>query len=163
MRDFEPVLTVDDVWDGNPIAGIANHRGGPHRYMVRWSERKQAFSEDYLLVPIDEETRDLELERWGIWLRWEEAFQRGLTTIETHPCLPEDRARYEEIEERIGPTPGVDEAFEASRSRQGGEPAGGFLRRAEFRPSDATGGPPWLEVRWSAIADPSAGEGTLGD
>jgi hypothetical protein len=38
------------------------------------------------------------LEDWEIWLRWESAFKEGRTTQETHPALPEERARHHELE-----------------------------------------------------------------
>ena len=38
------------------------------------------------------------MEDWEIWLRWERAFKQGETTQETHPVLPEDRQRHEELE-----------------------------------------------------------------
>lgn len=39
----------------------------------------------------------LALEDWEIWTRWEKAFKAGQTTENTHPALPEDAARHEQI------------------------------------------------------------------
>jgi hypothetical protein len=38
------------------------------------------------------------MEDWAIWLRWRKAFDEGQAKQETHPALPEDRARHTEIE-----------------------------------------------------------------
>ena len=72
------------------------------------------------------------MEDWEIWLRWERAFHEGKTPQQTHPALPEDRARHEELARLIGDR--LDPIPEAS-----------FRARAEFR---------WvspnhdLEARW---------------
>ena len=39
----------------------------------------------------------LALEEWAIWTRWETAFHAGRATVESHPALPEDRARHETL------------------------------------------------------------------
>lgn len=46
---------------------------------------------------MDDETFRLALEDWAIWRRWEEAFHAGQTTSDTHPALPADRARHDEL------------------------------------------------------------------
>jgi hypothetical protein len=58
------------------------------------SSRKDVF----LLQPIDDESLQLALEDWAIWKRWEAAHAAGLTTIQTHPALPADRQRHEELQ-----------------------------------------------------------------
>jgi len=55
----------------------------------------------FLLQQIDEKTFDLAMEDWAIWCRWERAFHSGQTTQDTHPALPEDRARHQQIEELL--------------------------------------------------------------
>jgi len=50
------------------------------------------------MSPISDDILALAIESWAMWLRWSAAFERKETTIETHPCLPEDRARHAEIE-----------------------------------------------------------------
>jgi hypothetical protein len=42
-------------------------------------------------------------ERQAIFLRWKRAFRAQNTTLDTHPALPEERARYEELSKTIGP------------------------------------------------------------
>jgi hypothetical protein len=90
---YEPVHTITNWYDG-ARAGIADFAGQPHYYQC---ELDYGPDEDYLLSPLDEETFELALEDWEIWLRWEAAFQAGLTTSETHPALPESRIRHEKL------------------------------------------------------------------
>lgn len=41
---------------------------------------------------------NLAIEDWEIWERWQDAKYRGKTDMSTHPALPADRVRHEEIE-----------------------------------------------------------------
>ena len=95
-QDQEKVYTITDWYDG-ARAGIANLKGIPHYYECRWDIVKGDWSEAYLLNRIDEETFKLAMEDWQIWLCWEAAFHQGTTTRETHPALPEDRERHDEL------------------------------------------------------------------
>jgi len=54
-------------------------------------------ADTFLLMPIDPEVFSLALEDWAIWRRWESAFYQGNANRETHPALPEDRQRHEEL------------------------------------------------------------------
>ena len=45
---------------------------------------------------------DLVLEDWAIWLRWESAFRRGEVDKNSHPSLPRERVRHEQIQALIG-------------------------------------------------------------
>ena len=94
VDDFEPVYTVPDWYDG-PRGGIASFRGTPHIYRCLVDYGPIEF---YWVQPIDQETFALALEEWDIWLRWDAAFRVGAVAIETHPALPEDRARYDELQ-----------------------------------------------------------------
>lgn len=96
MRPFEAVHTMTDYYDG-PRRGIADFDGRPCLYESLFDDLRDEHDDIFLLRPIDEETLRLALEDWQIWLRWEEAFYAGKATTETHPALPEDRTRHEEI------------------------------------------------------------------
>jgi hypothetical protein len=87
------VHTITDWYDG-ARAGIADFNGLPHYYQC---EQEYGPAEDYLLTPLDEETFQLAMEDWAIWLRWSAARDKGQATLETHPALPEDRARHDFI------------------------------------------------------------------
>jgi len=94
--ETETVFTVTDYWDG-PLQGIANHEGKPHFYERIFDEASDDYSDLYRLTPINESTFRFAMEAWNIWRRWEAAFHAGNTSQETHPALPEDRARHEEL------------------------------------------------------------------
>ena len=95
-QDLDIVYTVTDWYDG-ARAGVAELSGKPHYYECQFDESKHDWSDVYLLKPLGEETFRLAMEDWDIWLRWEAAFHEGRTTHETHPALPEDRARHDEL------------------------------------------------------------------
>lgn len=97
MSGHEAVHTITDWYDG-ARSGVADLNGEPHYFENHWNEGEQYWSEIYLLLTLDAETFALAIEDWEIWLRWENAFKEGKTTQETHPALPEDRERHNEIE-----------------------------------------------------------------
>jgi len=97
MSDYEAVYTITDWYDG-ARSGVADLNGKPHYYETHWDEGEDDWSEIYLLKPLDAETFALAMESWEIWLRWERAFKEGKTTQETHPALPEERQRRNELE-----------------------------------------------------------------
>ena len=92
----EIVHTVTDYYDG-PRGGIADFDGRPHAYKSLWDDSEDDWSDGFLLQPVDDETFRLAMEDWDIWSRWERAFHSGETTIETHPALPADRQRHDQI------------------------------------------------------------------
>jgi hypothetical protein len=93
---YEEVFTVVDYYDG-PRKGVANFRGQPHFYDCIFDDAKGEYSDLYHLTPLSERLFDLAKEDWDIWQRWETAFHSGKATVESHPALPQDRARHEEI------------------------------------------------------------------
>jgi hypothetical protein len=135
---FEVVHALLEWYDG-PRRGIANYLGEPHLFESEWHDGEDTFADTFLLTPIDVETLALAIEDWAIWLRWETAFHQGRVTRETHPALPEDRPRHDELERRL-------------ETRLGIDPAKAFQKAAEFRPRDdpSWSGLGWrpLEVRW---------------
>src|SRR5262249_44238017 len=64
----------------------------------------------FLLMPITLETLELALEDWAIWRRWETAFHEGRTSTDTHPALPEDRSRHNEINQELNKRLVMDES-----------------------------------------------------
>ena len=74
------------------------------------------------------------IEDWQIWCRWKKAFDRGETSNETHPALPADKMRHQELERALV---GM---FEVP------EDAPAF--KAEFRGHLMTGP---AEVQWSRL------------
>ncbi len=94
---YELVHTITDWYDG-ARGGVADLNGEPHYYENHWNEGEDNWSEIYLLKPLDAETFAFAMEDWQIWLRWEQSFREGKTTQETHPALPKERQRHDELE-----------------------------------------------------------------
>jgi hypothetical protein len=138
---FERVLTMTDYYDG-PRAGIAELDGVPHFYESEWSNSEDSYTDVFKLSPVPDEILPLALEGWQIWRRWEAAFHQGKTLQETHPALPEDRARHEELAVLLSGRLGVNSA-RAIRA------CGTFRRRPDQSESGA--GWPLLEVEWTRV------------
>jgi len=98
---WERVRTVNEFWDG-PRLGVADVEGVPHIYRSPFDAALDDYADYFLVVPIARDLLDLVLEDWGIWIRWEQAFKRSEVSEGTHPALPEERERYEEIKLQIG-------------------------------------------------------------
>ena len=126
------VLTVEDFWDG-PRAGFAFWGERLIAYKCLWNENADDYSDWYKIKPVELELLPLIEESWSIWKRWESAFYSGATAKETHPVLPEDRCRNEELERVLRP---VRSFVEAKLERV----------KAEFR--STLDDPKSLEVRW---------------
>src|SRR5437016_512555 len=95
-QETDYIYTMSDYYDG-PRAGITTLYGQPYAYQSLWTAHGGE-ADTLVLQPIDNETFQLALEDWAIWKRWDHAFAAGQTTIETHPALPEERARHNELE-----------------------------------------------------------------
>ena len=98
---YEPVHTIWDYYDG-PREGIADFQGKPHLYKCQFSEVDDDWTDLYWLMEIDQDTFELAKEQYEIFLRWRAEFQLGKVPLETHPVLPPERARYEELRNIIG-------------------------------------------------------------
>ena len=93
---YEIVYTITDWYDG-ARGGVADFNGKPHYYECQFDDATDYYSAIYFLQPLDRETFLLALEDWQIWLRWDAAFKQRQATIETHPALPADRERHNEL------------------------------------------------------------------
>jgi hypothetical protein len=94
---YERVHTVTDYYDG-PRKGLADFDGRPHLYESEWDDLADNFAFTFRLSPVTADVFALATESWRIGLRWESSFHRGRTTRDTHPALPENRARFLELE-----------------------------------------------------------------
>jgi hypothetical protein len=139
---FETVHTVIGYYDG-PRSGIADYHGRPHIYESLFQDAPDG-TDVFLLQPVDDETFRLAMEDWAIWCRWERAFHGRETSQDTHPALPADRVRHEELEQllstrlRIEP----DRAFRVT---------GRFVARAPATPG-LTSSTEWI-VYWMSRHD----------
>ena len=139
LPGYDVVYTVTDYWDG-PRKGVANFRGRPIYYENLFDEQTDDYSEVFMLIPISTDLFQLALEEFQIFLRWRTAFDRGEQHVRTHPALPEDRHRFEEISQILQKHLCMDRVK-------------GIKARAEFAPlasarhtlSDGKG----LQVRWT--------------
>jgi hypothetical protein len=100
--DYEIVFTVTEYYDG-PRKGMANYQGKPHFYECVFDENQDDYSDRYRLTPVNEEMFGLAMEDWEIWRRWETAFEAGTADISSHPALPEDRPRHDELRRILDP------------------------------------------------------------
>lgn len=135
---FELVHTVSDWCDG-PIGGVADHEGKPHLYEAEWDDDLEQFGPRFRLSPLDDATRDLAIEKHAIWLRWDAAFRAGAAEQSTHPALPSERARHDELQAELATRLVID-------------PARAFVMCGEFRWTPRPPGQPLVEVRWHAPA-----------
>jgi hypothetical protein len=138
---YEEVFTVTDYYDG-PRKGIANFRGQPHFYDCIFDEAQDEYSELYRLTPISRRIFELAKEDWKIWRKWESAYHSGKVALQSHPALPQDRARHEEIRTVLDSALTTNEAEStvqrASFERLGsGEDLPGVMRRLQVRWTDA--------------------------
>lgn len=92
----ETVYTVTDYYDG-PRRGVADFHGVPHAYESLFDDSEDEWASTFLLRPIDTPTLELALEDWQIFFRWRRAFDEGKAALDTHPALPEDRQRHDQI------------------------------------------------------------------
>jgi hypothetical protein len=139
MRPYERVYTVTDYYDG-PRVGVADFNGTAHLYESEWSADPDNYV--FRLSPVDQGTLELVLEDWQIWLRWERAYHDGTEPQETHPALPIDRARHEELKGLL-----------SSRLLTALEPvcALATFRRDQTAPWDGLGNSAPLEVQWTPL------------
>jgi hypothetical protein len=140
---------MPSYYDG-PREGIADFEGQPHLYESEWNEGLNLEADTFLLSPVAPDIFALAMESWEIWLRWEAAFYGGRTTLETHPALPEDRPRHEELQQFLKPHLVIDPA-NCIRAR-------GWFRSAAGVPTNPYAGFGALEVRWERMTPSSSGK-----
>ena len=107
LLDGEEVYFVIDYWDG-PREGVADYCGTPHYFRAVFDEKRDEWSDVFILSPLDQDTYHLLMERNQIWQRWQEAYESGATTLDSHPALPEDADRRKELAEIIEPKIEID-------------------------------------------------------
>lgn len=134
---YERVFTVSEYYDG-PRQGVANFSGQPHFYDC--CSDIDGYTDLFLLTPLTLTQLELVLEDWAIWRKWEWAFHFGEATKATHPALPADRARHEELK------PLLDHVLRTDTERS-------VIQKGIFRVVDGSSGPVGvmrdLEVSWS--------------
>jgi hypothetical protein len=137
--DYERVHTMTDYYDG-PRRGIADFNGRPHLYESEWDDLKDEYASTFRVSPVEPRLFELAIESWAIWRRWETAFHEGKTTQATHPALPEDRPRHEELQRLLAAELKIDDR-QAMR-------AGGDFKRLSDPAWNGLGFPP-IQVKWT--------------
>ncbi len=99
IAPFERVLTIPGYYDG-ARSGLALFRGLCHYFSSQFIDF-EGEEDIFDLWPVDDETVQLALEDWAIWRRWHEAFHAGRVTSETHPALPQDRSRWDRLQQLL--------------------------------------------------------------
>ena len=140
---WERVYTINNYWDC-PRLGVADVNACPHLFESPFDENIDDYADYFLVSPVDPELLSLLLEDRAIWLRWSEAFDNNTTPPGTHPALPEDRPRHEQLKLLIGNRLSVDTA-------------NSLKRRGEFRSTEK--GWDGFEVRWHEYQGSSADSG----
>jgi hypothetical protein len=100
LPNTEIVHLVIDYWDG-PRQGVADYRGNPHYFRALFDEKRDEWSDVFILIPLDSDTYNLLTEQNRIWRRWQNAYESGAATVDSHPALPEDTKRSKELAEMI--------------------------------------------------------------
>jgi hypothetical protein len=100
LLNGEEVHLVLDYWDG-PREGVADYGGTPHYFRAVFDEKRDEWTDVFILSPLDLDTYRMVIERHEIWQRWQQAFDSGAVTIDSHPALPEDTNRNKELAEII--------------------------------------------------------------
>jgi hypothetical protein len=109
-RHFETVYTVEDYYDG-PRSGVADFNGQPHFYRSVYLDTDQwdADEDRFELTPIRPEIRDLAVEDFALWQRWQVAELAGGApplAENAERVLPEDARGEFRAGDRVGLRPG---------------------------------------------------------
>jgi len=94
------VLTINNYYDG-PRLGVAEVNGVPHVYEAEFDHSSDEYGDTYFVSSVEPSLLALILEDWEIWLRWQAAYRKGDVTLESHPALPVDRQRHEELKSAV--------------------------------------------------------------
>lgn len=143
LSEYEKIYAVFDYYDG-VLTGIADFKGIPHYFARSFNKNQDEYESDhFFLKPIDEKTLQLAMEDWAIWERW----YTSKSPIDTHPALPKDRERHEEIEKILAERLTIDTetAIEAQGDIQPDH------SDVEFDP--ATNPFAKLQVKWKLISE----------
>ena len=101
IANAERVHAVWDYYDG-PREGIADFQGKPHVFKCHFSEAADGWTDLFWLMEIDQQLFQLAIEQHVIFRRWKTEFELGNVLIDSHPAMPADRARYDELRADIG-------------------------------------------------------------
>lgn len=100
---------VENEWYDGPRAGIANVNGQPHRFVSQWDEQGDEYLGTFLVWPVQSEELALEQEQWQIFVSWNDQYEAGAASTDTHPGNPGTNSRWDELSRQLAtlraPTP----------------------------------------------------------
>lgn len=94
--NWDIIHTVQDFYDW-PRKGVADFRGVVHGFSCAFDAAANEYTDRYWLTQISKDLFQLVIEEYEIFLRWRIAFDANTVGIETHPALPADRLRQQEL------------------------------------------------------------------
>lgn len=103
------VLVENEYYDG-PRVGITLLNEAPFRFVADFKQ-EEGYLETFTLYPISESEVELEVEQWRIFVDWNNEYEAGKASVETHPGQGGISSRWDEIEllleqsRKIGNTP----------------------------------------------------------
>ena len=130
---------VELEWYDGPRAGVADVDGEPHRFKSLFDERADDFSDLFEVWPIDPEALRLETAQWNLFVAWNDLFEAGATSTDSHPGQGGIDARWDELQSGLG-AERVAVPAHARKAR------GKFVRSDRDRRYDASG--PDYSMRW---------------
>ncbi|MER6076168.1 hypothetical protein ABT187_47055 [Streptomyces sp. NPDC001817] len=98
---FERVYVELEWYDG-PRFGLADVDGKPHYFQNDDYDHADEANE-YRVWPADEAAVELEREQWAIFARWNQRYEAGTVTSESHPGHGGIDARYDELTLLLAP------------------------------------------------------------
>lgn len=90
------VLVENEYYDG-PRVGITLINRAAYRFVADF-EPDKGYLETFTLYPISESEVELELEQWRIFVDWNNKYEAGTVSTETHPGHGGISSRWDEIE-----------------------------------------------------------------
>ncbi len=93
---MEKVYVELDWYDG-PRSGVADYNGIPHRFISKFDDTK-GYSGSFSLISISVEDFELEVEQWKIFVKWNDLYESGKASTESHPAHGGISQRWDEIE-----------------------------------------------------------------
>jgi hypothetical protein len=94
------ILSLDDTQDG-PTKGVAELDGSPVLFERVFDEARDQYTDVFEIRPLPPEAAGLAREQDAIFGRWLREFKAGRVGVETHPALPDETRRSEELREQF--------------------------------------------------------------
>lgn len=96
---MDKVVVENGFWDG-PRSGITIIKGMPYRFVSDFGDA-HGRTEIFSLYSISQEEMDLEQEQWSIFINWNNDYEAGKASTNTHPANGGISDRWDELEETL--------------------------------------------------------------